>query len=67
MTSAWANAKAMYGGWTAVQRGFLWLGLAQLAVAGLHALLFLVMGGSLEGPVSIRKPILFRRPSASSA
>src|SRR5688500_5827640 len=59
MMRAWTKARAMYDGWSSIQRGFLWLGLAELAVAGLHALLYLVVGGSLEGPVSIRKPILF--------
>lgn len=51
--------RSIYRSWTAVQRAFFWLGLLQLASAGVHALLFVVMGGSLDGPVSIRKPILF--------
>lgn len=53
------GARRVYAEWSAVQRGFFWLGLAQLAVAGVHVLLAAVLGGSLEGPVSIRKPILF--------
>lgn len=45
--------------WSAVQRGFFWLGVVQLAVAGVHAFIALALQGSLDGPVSIRKPILF--------
>jgi len=45
--------------WSRVQRGFLWLGLAQLAVAAAHVAVAVAQGGPLEGPVAIRKPILF--------
>lgn len=45
--------------WRPVQWGFFWLGVAQLAVAGVHAAIFLAAGGPLDGPVSIRKPIVF--------
>ena len=45
--------------WSAIQRGFFWLGVVQLAVAGAHAVVALAQQGSLDGPVSIRKPILF--------
>lgn len=51
--------RRLYARWSRVQRGFFWLGLAQLAVAGIHVVIALVQGGTLEGPVSIRKPILF--------
>lgn len=45
--------------WRPVQWGFFWLGIAQLGLAGVHAALFLAAGGPLDGPVSIRKPIVF--------
>jgi hypothetical protein len=57
--TAWAAAHSAYRAWSPVQRGFFWLGLAQLATAAVHALLASVLGGPLSGPVSIRKPILF--------
>ncbi|HET8646942.1 MAG TPA: hypothetical protein VFO85_15715 [Vicinamibacteria bacterium] len=53
------SARAVWGRWSAIQRGFFLLGLAQLAVAGGHALVALAQGGTLQGPVSIRKPVLF--------
>jgi hypothetical protein len=52
-------ARRIYQQWTGLQRGFFWLGVAQLATAGVHVALAILLGGSLEGPVSIRKPILF--------
>jgi hypothetical protein len=55
----WRAARRLHERWSHVQRGFFWLGLAQLAIAAGHAGVALVLGGSLEGPVSIRKPILF--------
>lgn len=45
--------------WRPVQWGFFWLAIVQLAIAGAHAAIFLAVGGPLDGPVSIRKPIVF--------
>jgi hypothetical protein len=53
------HGRRLYAGWSPVQRGFLWLGLLQLASAGVHAVIALSTGTSLDGPVSIRKPVLF--------
>lgn len=53
------TVRRIWEDWSAVQRGFFVLGATQLAVAGTHTALALLGGGSLEGPVSIRKPILF--------
>ena len=54
-----AAAARIYASWSGVQRAFFWLGIAQLATAAVHAAIAFAFGGSLEGPVSIRKPILF--------
>ena len=54
-----AAAARVYASWSRVQRAFFWLGIAQLATAAVHVAIALALGGSLEGPVSIRKPILF--------